>query len=243
MTAQLRSELLKLRTTRTTVLLLLGAVGLTLFATCVEGISPATGKLAHEQTQREMLSAVTSGVLFATFAGLLAVTSEFRYGTIRPTLLIEPRRNVVLSAKLCAAALAGFVIAAVTAAVAFGGGLVLLAVRGVDYTVSAPHTLELVLGSVAAATLSAVIGAMVGTLIRNQSSAILALVVYAFVVDAVLFAAVPSAGRFLPGKAGDALLGRPVDHLLAPGAGAVVLALWAAAFVTAAVLRFARSDV
>ena len=53
MTAQLRSQLLKLRTTRTTALLLLGAVGLTLFATCVEGISPATGKLAHEQTQRD----------------------------------------------------------------------------------------------------------------------------------------------------------------------------------------------
>jgi ABC-2 type transport system permease protein len=243
MTAQLRSELLKLRTTRTTALLLLGAVGLTLFAACVEGISPSINKLAHEQTQRELFSAVTSGVLFATFAGLLAVTSEFRYGTIRPTLLVEPRRRVVLAAKLCAAAFAGIVIAAVTAAVAFAGGLTLLAVRGVDYTVSGPHTLELVLGSIATATLSAVIGAMVGTLIRNQSSAILALVVYAFVVDAVLFAAVPSAGRFLPGKAGDALLGRPVDDLLAPGAGALVLTLWAAAFVSSALLWVGRRDV
>lgn len=243
MTAQLRSELLKLRTTRTTALLLLAAVGLTLFATGVEGISPATGKLAREQTQRELFSAVTSGVLFATFAGLIAVTSEFRYGTIRPTLLIEPRRRIVLAAKLAAAAAAGLIIGAVTVAVAFGGGLALLAVRDVGYTVSAPHTVELALGSLAAATLSAVIGATVGALIRNQSSAILALVTYAFVVDAVLFAAVPSAGRFLPGKAGDALLGRPVDDLLAPGAGALVLTLWAAAFVSSALLWIARRDV
>ena len=243
MTAQLRSELLKLRTTRTMALLMLGAAALTLFAICVEGISPATGKLAQEQTQRELLSAVTSGVLFATFAGLLAVTSEFRYGTIRPTLLIEPRRHVVLMAKLAAAALAGIVIGAVSVAVAFGGGSAVLAVRGVDFAVNGPHSLELGLGAVAVAALSAVIGAAVGALIRNQSGAILALVIYAFVVDAVLFAAIPSLGRFLPGKAGDALLGRPDDHLLAPGAGAIVLALWALAFVVATTLRISRSDV
>jgi ABC-2 type transport system permease protein len=243
MTAQLRSELLKLRTTRTTALLALGAAGLTLFAICVEGISPATGKLAQEQTQRELLSAVTSGVLFATFAGLIAVTSEFRYGTIRPTLLIEPRRRVVLGAKLAAAALAGIAIGAVSVAVAFGGGSAILAVRGVGFAVSGPHSLELGLGAVAVATLSAMIGATVGALIRNQSGAILALVIYAFVVDAVLFAAVPSIGRFLPGKAGDALLGRPVDNLLAPGAGAIVLALWAIAFVVAASIRIGRNDI
>ena len=51
-------------------------------------------------------------MFFATLAGLLAVTSEFRYGTIRPTLLFEPRRRVVLAAKLAAAALAGVLFAA-----------------------------------------------------------------------------------------------------------------------------------
>lgn len=243
MTAQLRSELLKLRTTRTTALLALGAAGLTLFAIGVEGIAPSATELAQEDTQRKVLSAVTSGVLFATLAGLIAVTTEFRYGTIRPTLLVEPRRRVLAAAKLTAAALTGAAFGALSVGLAFGGGLALLAVRGVGFAVSTSHTLELALGTVAVATLSAVVGAAVGALIRNQTGAILALISYAFVVDAVLFAALPSAGRFLPGKAGDALLGRPVDDLLAPGAGAAVLALWTVAFVAAAVLRTARSDV
>ena len=87
------------------------------------------------------------------------------------------------------------------------------------------------------------LGVAVGTLIRNQVGAIVALVAYAFLVDAVLFAAVPSVGRYLPGKAGDALAGRPVEHLLAPGAGAAVLVAWTLAFVAAATVRDERSDV
>jgi hypothetical protein len=60
---------------------------------------------------------------------------------------------------------------------------------------------------------------------------------------AALFAALPAVGRYLPGKAGDALAGRAVDDLLAPGVGAAVLAAWTLAFVVAATVRSDRSDV
>ena len=59
----------------------------------------------------------------------------------------------------------------------------------------------------------------------------------------MLFAAAPSVGRFLPGKAGDGLAGLPDEHLLAPEAGAAVLMAWTLAFVVAASLRNERSDV
>jgi ABC-2 type transport system permease protein len=120
MSHQLRSELLKLRTTSTTVVLLLAAGGLTLLAVFLEGLSPTVTDLAKENAQREMFSAVTSAVLFATFAGVIAVTSEFRYGTIRPTLLIEPRRRTVLGAKLITAALTGVGIGVMCVGIAFG---------------------------------------------------------------------------------------------------------------------------
>ena len=87
------------------------------------------------------------------------------------------------------------------------------------------------------------LGVAIGTLIRNQVGAILAVVAYAFLVDALLFAAVPSVGRFLPGKAGDALSGQPVEHLLAPLLGAAVLVAWTVALVALATVRDDRSDV
>lgn len=243
MTHQLHSELLKMRTTPTIAALLAGAVALALFGVCVEGLSRSVDELARESAQRELLSAGTVGVFFAALASLIAVTSEYRYGTIRPTLLAEPRRRVVLAAKLAAAALAGTVFAAICAGVSFAAGLAILAARNVDVAVTGPHALALALGPVGAGVLSAMVGVAVGALIRNQAGAIVALAAYAVLIDAVMFAAAPSVGRYLPGKAGDALAGRPDELLLAPAAGAAVLVLWTLAFVVAATVRGDRSDV
>jgi hypothetical protein len=83
----------------------------------------------------------------------------------------------------------------------------------------------------------------VGALFRNQAGAIVALVAYSLAVEAVVFAALPSVGGYLPGKAGDALAGRPVDELVAPGLGAAVLVAWTLAFVVAASARDELTDV
>ena len=241
---QFRSELLKLRTTRTMLMLLAAATGLTLLGVLVEGISPSVAELAQENTQRTVFSAAGSGSVFlASLAGLLAVTTEFRYGTIRTTLFIEPRRRVVLGAKSGAAALAGVLIGVICVSVAFGGGLAVLAARDVDVALTGTHTFTLVAGPIAGAALGALLGVAVGALIRNQAGAIVALAAYALIVDALLFSAIPSIGRFLPGKAGDALTGLPTEHLLTPAGGGAVLAAWTLAFIAAATVRNDRSDI
>jgi len=244
MSHQLRSELLKLRTTRTLALLLLAAGAMSLLGVSVEALSRDLDTLAPEDAQRDLFSSgVTVGVFFATLAGLVAVTSEFRYGTIRPTLIVEPRRRVVVAAKLVAAALAGSAFAVMCVGVTFGAAIAIFAVRDVEVALSSAHTLLLIAGPIVASMVSAMIGVAVGTLIRNQAGAIVALAAYALLVDAVLFAAVPSVGRYLPGKAGDALAGRPDELLLAPGLGAAVLIVWALALLAAATVRNDRSDV
>jgi hypothetical protein len=245
MTRQLRSEWLKLRTTRTTALLLLAASALTVFGAAVEGLSRGAAELAREDAQRAIFNAAGSTVVIvATLAGLIAVTSEFRYGTIRPTLLCEPRRHVVLAAKLATAALSGLALATVCVAAAWGAGLIILAARGgTELALTGPQARVLVLGPLLAGPFGALLGVAVGALIRHQAGAIAALAVYAVLVDALLFSAVPSVARYLPGKAGDALTGRPVEHLLAPGAGAVVLAAWALVFIAIAIVRTDRTDI
>jgi ABC-2 type transport system permease protein len=129
------------------------------------------------------------------------------------------------------------------ALIAFGAGFAILAARDVDLALTGADALAIALGTIAASALSAMIGVALGALVRNQAGAIIALVAYAVAVDAGLFAALPSIGRFLPGKAGDALAGRAVDDLLAPGIGAAVLAAWTLAFVVAASVRNDRTDV
>src|SRR5262249_30025017 len=154
--------------------LVLGAAALTLLGTCIEGLSRTAGELAQEDAQRTMFGAGVTAVFVATLAGVIAVTSEFRYGTIRPTLLVEPRRRVVLAAKLAAAAVAGALMAVVCVWISFAAGFVILSERNVGVDLTAAHTLTLVLGPIAASAIGAVLGVAIGTLIRNQAGAIVA---------------------------------------------------------------------
>ena len=97
-TRQVRSEVLKLRTTRTTLGLVLGLLGLVLFTVIVQLIASRIDnanefQLATEDTQRSILQSAGLATLFAILLGILAITSEFRHGTIRPTLLSRRRAS------------------------------------------------------------------------------------------------------------------------------------------------------
>jgi ABC-type transport system involved in multi-copper enzyme maturation permease subunit len=244
MTEQLRSELRKMRTTRTIPVFLLLAVALALLGVIAPGLSDKVSELAQENNQRTLFgSAATNAVFMVTFAGLIAFTTEFRYGTIRPTLLFEPRRRVVLGAKLVAAALLGVVFALACVAVSFAAGLVLLRARDVDFALTSTHTLTIVCGTIAASAICGMLGVTVGALIRNQVGAILALAAYSVAVDVLLFTTVPSLGRLLPAQASNALAGLPTEHLLTPAVGGAVLLAWALVFVAAATVRTDRSDI
>lgn len=240
---QLRSELLKLRTTRTIAGLLLVQVAIILLAVLAQGLSVDAAELRKLDSQRTLFSSASTATLFAAFVGMLTVTNEFRFGTIRPTLVVEPRRRVVLGAKLVVSALAGVVFGVVGAGVAFGAGLPVLSGRQVDLTLDGGTVALIAGGTVAASALWALLGVAVGALLRHQIGAIVALVAWSSIVESVLFAFVPSVGRYLPGQAANSLTGAAADKLVSPGAGAAVLVAWAIALAIAAAIRTDRSDI
>ena len=243
MTGQLRSELLKLRTTRTAAVFLVLLVAVVLLGVFAQGFSLSLFDLGTEEKQVALFESATSAMLFSAVIGLLAVTIEFRYGTIHPTLLFEPRRRVAIGAKLAASAVAGVVLGAVGAATAFGAGLAVLSERGVALALDTGQVALIVGGTIAGSALWAMLGVGIGALIRNQVGALVALIAWSSIVEAVLFAFVPSVGRYLPGEASNALAGATTEHLLSAGAGAVVLVAWAVALAVAGIARTERTDI
>ena len=109
MTAQFRAELLKIRSTRTTAGLVLGMIGIVLLFSLLTGLLTKAPNLVATGDQRNLLGVGDFAGVFAALAGIMAVTSEYRYGTIRPTFLFTPRRTRVLRAKVAAGVLAGAV--------------------------------------------------------------------------------------------------------------------------------------
>jgi ABC-2 type transport system permease protein len=101
MIGSLRAETVKQYSTQTTLALFLAMFGLVALAIALHVLTPDASELATRSDQLLSFEVGTRfGMLFAALAGALAITAEYRYGTIRPTFLVTPRRSPVIAAKL-----------------------------------------------------------------------------------------------------------------------------------------------
>jgi len=243
MIAQTRAELLKIRSTRTTIGLILGMIALILLFTLLTGLFTHPSGLASKEDQRELLSVGSLAGVFSALAGVLLVTSEYRFGTIRPTILFNPERSHVLAAKVVAGALAGIAFGVLGEASGWAVGYAILGGRGITVVLSSGDIVLLTLGGLAGVALWGAIGAGLGAIIHNQVGGVITLLAWGLVVDNLLFGLVPSVGRFMPDRASDALMGLRVDHLLSPGVGAITLIAWAGALGVLGIALSVRQDI
>jgi ABC-2 type transport system permease protein len=239
---QLRSELLKQRSTETTLYLFLAMFGLVALAVTMHVLALSADDLSTRTHQLEVFQVGSrAGMLFAGLAGAIAITAELRYGTIRSTFLVTPRRSPVLAAKLAIGALVGIVFGLLAELLMTADAAVGLAARGIDNQLTAGDYLQLLTGGATAAALWAVAGVGVGALIRNQVAALVGLCVWMFVVESTSESFVPDFGRLLPGSAGLALAGN--SDKLSAAVGALLLVLYAAAIAAAGWRATLRRDV
>ena len=243
MIPQIKAELLKLRSTRTAIGLLLGMIALILLITLLTGLLTHRSGLASKEDQRELLSLGSLADVFSALAGVLLVTSEYRFGTIRPTILFNPARSNVLTAKLVAGALAGITFGVLGEAIGWAIGYAILDGRGITLVLSSSDILLLTLGGLVGVALWGAIGAGIGAIIHNQVGGVITLLASGLVIDKLLFGLAPSVGRFTPTRASDALMGLRVNHLVSPGAGAFLLIGWAAALSAIGIALTTRRDI
>jgi ABC-2 type transport system permease protein len=243
MREQMRSELVKLRSTRTNLGLLFGMVGLVLLIVIVTGAAVTPAELAKDEHQRALFGLGLAGGFIASLIGVMSITSEFRHGTIRPTFVFTPRRGRVVSAKVLSSFILGVIFGLITEAVAFAVGLAILAIRGVDVVVPTHELLVVAFGSIACAALMAALGVGVGAVARNQVLAVIGVVVWFMVVENVMVGVWPEIGKFFPLAAGDAMTGINSDQLLTASQGALVLIGYVLVSFFAALAVTQRMDV
>ena len=243
MIRQVKAELLKVRSTRTTIGLLLGMIALILLFTLLTGLLASVSALHTAEDQRAFLSLAALAGVFSALAGVMLVASEYRYGTMRPTILFTPHRSRVLASKVIAGILAGIAFSIVGEAIGWALGYAIISGRGIPFALSSGDSVQLVLGGLGSVALWGAIGVGLGAMLRNQVGAVITLLAWAFVVNPLLFGLVPSIGRFMPTYAGDALIGLTTSHLLPAVAGGVVLVGWTALLAAVGIALTARRDV
>ena len=195
MSRLLSSELLKLRTTRTFYALIGGALALIVI---IATLGAALGTFKNTGTPgRDLLAVAGLAPLFALVIGVIGVTTEFRHGTITPSLLVEPVRTRLMAAKLVTQLIAGLALGAVAYAVCAGIVSVILSGRGIATEMSTSDWVGAVIGGAVATMLYAALGFGVGAVLRNQVGAIVVVLAWVFVIENLL--------GIIPGGFGDGI--------------------------------------
>lgn len=193
-----------------------------------------------------------SGYIFAIIIGIMLMAGEFRHGTAVATFLTAPKRGSVLAAKLGIAALGGILVMWISTGLSFLGGFIVLS----TFENAASPSDDLFLNTLLAATIGGavlgVIGVAIGTLVRNQMLAITGALVYLFIVDPILLALWPDAGKYLPTGLITAMLaidvnapelGFDTSNYLPPLEATGFLMLYGVVFAAVAVATSLRRDI
>jgi len=240
MSRVLRSELLKLRTTRTA--LGFAAAGVLLVLLFVL-LGTLVGNPMSIADKRAILSIGDPLAVVVLLFGVVGATAEYRHHTVAAGALIVPSRLRLSIGRMFAYGLAGLGVGAIMLVVAFAIGLPLLAgksgpsLTGSDY-------LRAVGGSLLACGLGAMLGVAVGVLVANQVAAVVGTLVFLFVADPLIVAASANFGKFLFGSALMAVGGRGNGmHRLAFGPAVAVILAWTAAALVIAGWVDSRRDI
>jgi ABC-2 type transport system permease protein len=239
------AELFKLRTTRTFYGLTLGPLVLVVLIFTAAALAGDFGGTA--EPARDLLGIAGLSQVFALVLGLLSVTSEFRHGTVTPSLLTVPSRARLVLAKLAASALAGLVLGLVCFGVAAALVLVIFSARGIESGLDGGQTARIVVGGALAAALYAALGVGVGALVRVQVGAVIGALGWIFVLEP-LIGIVPGVDDVVP-KYGLNGVSTALSQtsgggdLLGQVPGGLLLALYAAVAVGAGIAVLRRRDV
>jgi ABC-2 type transport system permease protein len=242
----LRTEMLKLTTTRWPWIL----VVVTLAATVVQALQPVykSGRdgdptLGTAFAELAVLDALGRGPLVALLIGVLMVTLEFRHNTVTTSLLQSPRRGRVVTAKALVAVSVGVTLGMAALAIVLAVGLVSGAIQ--PQLVNGDIALR-VIGLVLTYPLYALLGTATGCLLAaNQPLAVVIPFLWLAGLEGLALSEVSQSVRVWAfmgttaalQNAGDAPLVLPI------WAGAGALLGYALLLLGAGALRMDRADI
>ncbi len=240
MSALLRAELLKLRTTRTFATLV--GVTLVLSLTVLVLVSTLSDDIDAEGARDLLLIDFTG--MFIALLGVIGMSGEWRHRTITSTVLAAPNRLRLLTAKTLSYAVAGSVLSLVVTVSVIVVGTTILSLRGLE-TAEPLDMLDVTWRNLLIAALLGAFGVGVGGVVRNQVVAIVGLLALSFVVETTLWSVgADSVARFGPTQGAPAAISNPSepDGLLAPAVGVLVMLAWVAVMFATSWATLRRRD-
>jgi ABC-2 type transport system permease protein len=182
------------------------AVAVTVGITSIYSVAVKPSEI-HNVTPAATQFPYSFGLVVMMVMATLAITTEYRFGTIRPTFLAVPTRTPALLAK--AAVVAGLAGIVGEAAAAGSWAMAKLIKPNAPLTLDTAQEYRNVFGVGLVYVVGAVVAVAVGLLIRHSAGAIVTLLIWLFLAENLL-PVIPSVGKtiqkWLPFVNGDNFL-------------------------------------
>ena len=253
----LRSEWTKLRTVRSTMWSLVAMAGVSIGLMSV--IAWAMMNRWHRFSLPEQIAIssrpleiilarpVFVGQLVVAVLGVMVMSAEYTTGMIRSTLQSQPRRLVVLAAKVAVFAALMLVVGEVLSFAAFLVGKELIAAH-IPVHLNDPGVLRSVIGAGLYMAMLSLFSLAFGAILRHTAGAITAVLGLVLIVSNLTALLPDSWGHhinaYMPTNAGQLIMQTqqyPGD-LLSPWQGFGVFAIWTALALAVAAVMFTRRD-
>jgi hypothetical protein len=246
MSALLGAELLKLRTTRAWIGLLVAVLAVSGIGAAATVGTASDADLGSVGLSRDVIQSSLLAGFIAFLIGITLVTSEWRHGTITRTFLVTPRRERVLGAKELAGLVIGVALAVVALLLVLAIAVVWLEIDGSSLGTDG-GVAELLVRVLLSAALWGAFGVGVGAVIQSQTPALVIAILWILIVEGLIGALLglveaERVADFLPGAALASFEGGS-DEGLSPWFGGLVGLCWVVGLGIVGLWRMSRRDV
>lgn len=244
MSALVSAELLKLRTTRAWIGYLLALLALTGIG-AAGTVGSASPRIGTPELTDDVMSAASFATVLAFVLGIVAMTSEWRHGTVTRTFLTTPRRGRVLVAKELFILLLGALLALLALVVVVAIAVTWLEIEGSSLDTSGVGGDAARI--VASSMLWGALGVGIGAIVHGQTPALVGSILWVLLGEVLVIALLglvdaDVVGDYLPGRALSAFDGSEEGGLSMWPAGGVAVG-WVVTLAFLGYLRMYREDV
>ena len=240
-----RAELRKLTSTKmpwvfVVVLAAIAAINATAvaFGTDMDGSKDFVATAADQQS---LMAFAANAVMGAALFGAIAVAREYGYGTVVPTFLASPRRHRAVLAQLVAVAVVGGILGFIGAALTMSAVAVALPTTDYGFLVSFGVAVRLLAASAYCGAVGAVLGAGIGSVVRNTGGAVTSVVFVLIIAPPLVVQLASGTGSWMTSTLANVLSG--VTSEVSVIAAILALGVWAAVPAGIGLLVVQRRDV
>ena len=225
----LRAELRKLTSTRMpwaflAILVVIAAINAiaVIFGTDMDGSKTFVSTAVDQQS---LLAFAANALMGATLFGAMAVAREYGYGTVVPTFLASPRRHRAVLAQFSAVAIVGGILGCIGAALSMVAVAMGLLTTEFGFLVPVGDVVRVLLASLYCGAAGAVLGAGIGSVVRNTGGAVTSAVFVLIIAPPLIVQLASGTASWMPNTLANVLSGVTFEVSVWAAVGAI--ALWA----------------